>query len=74
MPRPPPEAQAGHPRNYRSRFHTGNSGGEGGYSDAEREFMVALGRWKREHRQPFPTCSECLAVLISLGYRKAGEP
>jgi hypothetical protein len=36
----------------------------------EREFMVALDRYKRSHHRPFPTCCEVLAVLKSLGYRK----
>lgn len=34
------------------------------------EFGKAMERFKREQRQPFPTCSEVLAVLKSLGYRK----
>lgn len=36
----------------------------------ELEFGKAMDRWKRENRQPFPTCSEVLAVAKSLGYRK----
>ncbi len=43
------------------------------YTDDEREFMVALDRWKRENRRPHPTCSEVLAVLVALGYRKVAE-
>lgn len=43
---------------------------EDSYTDAEREFMLTLERWKRENRKPFPTCSDVLAVLLSLGYRK----
>ena len=40
------------------------------YSDEEREFMTAMDRYKRENKRPFPNCSEVLAVLKSLGYRK----
>ena len=40
------------------------------YSDEEREFLVAIERYKRERRRPFPTCREVLAVLLSLGYRR----
>lgn len=35
------------------------------------EFGKAMDRYKRERRRPYPTCSEVLAVLRSLGYRKA---
>ena len=43
------------------------------YNDEETEFMKAMDRYKRENRRPFPTWSEVLEVLISLGYRKV-EP
>jgi hypothetical protein len=44
------------------------------YSDDESEFMKAMDRYKRENRRPFPTWSEVLEVLRSLGYRKVAEP
>lgn len=31
-------------------------------------FGQAMERYKREHRRPFPTCSEVLQVVASLGY------
>jgi hypothetical protein len=40
------------------------------YTPAEVEFMTAMERYRREHHRPYPTCSEVLAVLESLGYRK----
>ncbi len=43
------------------------------YTDDETDFMKAMDRYKRENRRPFPTWSEVLEVLISLGYRKV-EP
>lgn len=41
------------------------------YGPDEVEFMLAMERYRREHRRRFPTCSEVLAVVKSLGYRKA---
>lgn len=40
------------------------------YTAEEVEFLQAIERFKREKRRPFPTWSEALAVLRSLGYRK----
>jgi hypothetical protein len=44
------------------------------YTDEESEFMKAMDRYKRENRRPFPTWSEVLEVLRSLGYRRVAEP
>jgi hypothetical protein len=44
------------------------------YNDEETVFMKAMDRYKRENRRPFPTWSEVLEVLRSLGYRKVAEP
>lgn len=43
------------------------------YSDEEIIFMKAMDQYKRANRRPFPTWSEVLEVLQSLGYRKV-EP
>jgi len=40
------------------------------YSDEEIAFMRAMDLYKRNNRRPFPTWSEVLEVLHSLGYRK----
>lgn len=40
------------------------------YSDAEVEFMSALDDYKRRSGRMFPTCSEILEVIVSLGYEK----
>ena len=40
------------------------------YTDAEIEFMHALDAYKRRSGRMFPTCSEILEVLGSLGYQK----
>ena len=43
------------------------------YNEDETLFMKTMERYKRENRRPFPTWSEVLEVLISMGYRKV-EP
>ena len=43
------------------------------YSDEEIDFMKAMDQYKRPNRRPFPTWSEVLEVLRSLGYRKTRE-
>jgi hypothetical protein len=40
------------------------------FSEDEVEFMMAMERYKRKHRRPFPTWHEVLQVLLALGYRK----
>ncbi len=40
------------------------------YSDDEVEFMQALDAYKRKNGRMFPTCSEVLEVVRSLGYTK----
>jgi hypothetical protein len=44
------------------------------YSDEEIIFMKAMDQYKRANRRPFPTWSEVLEVLRSLGYRRTEEP
>ena len=44
------------------------------YSCCEVEFMRAMDDYKRKSGRPFPTWSEVLEVLMSLGYRKVAEP
>lgn len=51
---------------------SGRIGGE--YTADEREFMLAMERYKRENHRPFPSCCEVLQVLASLGYRKVAPP
>jgi hypothetical protein len=42
------------------------------YTDCEVEFMNALDEYKRKSGRMFPTCSEVLEVVRSLGYTKVG--
>jgi hypothetical protein len=43
------------------------------YSEEEITFMRAMDLYKRANRRPFPTWSEVLEVLHSLGYRKVAD-
>jgi hypothetical protein len=43
------------------------------YTGDEVEFMAALDAYKRRSGRMFPTCSEILEVLRSLGYEKRGS-
>lgn len=44
------------------------------YSTGEIEFMRAMDDYKRKSGRPFPTWSEVLEVVISLGYRQVADP
>lgn len=44
------------------------------YSDNEVAFMKAMDEYKRKSGRMFPTWSEVLEVLHSLGYRRVEEP
>lgn len=44
------------------------------YRDDEVEFMRAMDDYKRHSGRPFPTWSEVLEVVVSLGYRKVEKP
>lgn len=42
------------------------------YNAAEMEFMLAMNAYKQSSGRMFPTWSEVLEVLLSLGYEKPG--
>ena len=44
------------------------------YTDDEVDFMKAMDIYKRRSGRQFPTWSEVLEVLRSMGYRKVEEP
>lgn len=44
------------------------------YTDEEIAFMKAMDEYKRKSGRQFPTWSEVLEVLRSLGYRQVAEP
>jgi hypothetical protein len=43
------------------------------YEAEEVEFIMAMDRYKREKKKPFPTWSEVLEVLRGLGWKKVKE-
>lgn len=45
----------------------------GNITEDELEFGLAIDAYKRQQGRPFPTWSEVLEVLRSLGYRKVAE-
>ncbi len=44
------------------------------YTIQEREFMIALDKYKRSSGRMFPTCSEILEVIRNLGYVQCDLP
>ncbi len=40
------------------------------YTDEERNFLVAVDRYKIRHHRVYLTCRETLDILHSLGYRR----
>jgi hypothetical protein len=44
------------------------------YTEEEREFLLAMDRYKRKARRPYPTWREVFAVFMDLGYRKIAAP
>lgn len=64
-----PETQPPAPRKERRR-QIDPTTCERDYSGDEVEFMTALDTYKRKSGRMFPTCSEILEVIRSLGYSK----
>ena len=58
-------------RDYKSRADLKSARRDGDYSSDELEFLVAMDRYKRARRRPFPTWVEVLDVLKELGWTKA---
>jgi len=46
---------------------------EGEHDDDQFEFMMAVEEFKSKNNKPFPTLSELLFILKTLGYRKVAE-
>lgn len=49
---------------------TGQVNAGSDYTAEEQEFIAAMARFQREHRRRYPSITEYLAVLKSLGYVK----
>jgi hypothetical protein len=66
--------RAAHARNASSRRrYVDPTTCERDYSEAELEFMQAMQEYKHRSGRMFPTWSEVLEVLTSLGYEKAED-
>ena len=68
--RRPSSAKATAPRRTDRRRLIDPTTCERDYAADEIEFMQALDRYKRTSGRMFPTCSEVLEVLRSLGYQR----
>ncbi len=58
----------------RRRSDERKSAEEGHMSDEQFEFLMAIDEYRRKNTRPFPTWTEVLEVIKSLGYRKVAEP
>jgi len=47
---------------------------EGQMSDEQFAFLMAIDEYRKKNTRPFPTWTEVLEVIKSLGYRKVAEP
>jgi len=61
-------------RKVERRRHIDPTTCERDYNDDEVEFMTAMDDYKRRSGRQFPTWSEVLEVMRSLGYRKVAAP
>lgn len=46
---------------------------EGEMNDEQFDFLMAIDQYKRQNQRPFPTWTEVLEVIKTLGYRKVAE-
>ena len=47
---------------------------EGEMTDEQFEFLMAIEKYKKVNKRPFPTWTEVLDVIHALGYRKVADP
>ncbi len=47
---------------------------EGQMTDEQFEFVMAVDQYKKLNARPFPTWTEVLEIIKTLGYRKVAEP
>ena len=67
------EASSNQPTKKQRRRHIDPTTCERDYSGDEIEFMRAMDDYKRASGRMFPTCSEVLEVIRSLGYYKLSD-
>jgi hypothetical protein len=58
----------------RRRSDARKSAEEGNMSDEQFEFLMAIDEYRKKNSRPFPTWTEVLEVIKTLGYRKVAEP
>ncbi len=58
----------------RRRSDERRSAEEGEMTDEQFEFLMAIDKYKRVNKRPFPSWTEVLDVIHALGYRKVAEP
>ena len=58
----------------RRRSDERKSAEEGQMTDEQFEFLMAIDEYKRKNTKLFPTWTEVLEVIKTLGYRKVAEP
>jgi len=58
----------------RRRTDERKSAEEGHMTDEQFEFIMAVDRYKRQNKRPFPTWTEVLEIIKAMGYRKVAEP
>jgi len=47
---------------------------EGQMTDEQFEFIMAIDQYKKQNNKPFPSWTEILDILKTIGYRKVAEP
>lgn len=64
-----PIRYAGEP--YQAYYHSNDPvTGEPEYTDEQREWLMAIEKWKRDNFYVMPTCIDILIIARKLGYRK----
>jgi len=58
----------------RRRADERRSAEEGEMTDEQFDFIMAIDKYKRASKRPFPTWTEVLDVIHALGYRQVAEP
>ncbi len=58
----------------RRRSDSRRAAEEGEMTDEQFDFIMAIDKYKRVNKKPFPSWTEVLDVMHALGYRKVAEP
>lgn len=58
----------------RRRSDSRRAAEEGEMTNEQFDFIMAIDKYKRVNKKPFPSWTEVLDVMHALGYRKVAEP